>query len=326
MLRSREEASLQSSEEMRGILGWERGSPIAHLPASECGRELSSPASGVVLSRGSAMITRGNGRDYECVTVDLNTQQDFCAPNGAYPVANLDELLPALRRVFAWTKRNYAPMVSSLDSHRPRDLPEANRPIHCVDGSRGQRKIPFTIFPLSIQVEVDNTLAIPLDLFGQHQQVVFRLRTDDLLTNPKADRFLTQLPAEEFIVFGNCAECAVKALVLGLLARHKKVSVVADACGYWNKASAELALRQMAAKGARLITVDELRSRKLSRSHRYPVTSVRRNGGNGREGRGLEADGKGRHTRAHRHRPVSKNPGAGTSTVKGRTRRSHPSR
>ena len=272
------------------------------------------------------MITRGNGRDFECVTVDLNTQQDFCAPNGAYPVANLDDLLPALRRVIAWTKRNYAPMVSSLDSHRPYDLPEANLPIHCVDGSKGQRKIPFTVFPLNVHIEVDNTLAIPLDLFGQHQQVVFRLRTEDLLTNPKADRFLTQLPTEEFIVFGNSTESAVKALVLGLLARHKKVSVIADACGYWNKASADLALRQMAAKGARLITVDELRSRRLSRSHRYPVTSARRNGGNGRERAGLEANGKRRGGCVPRQRPVSKDPGAGMSKVKGRARRNRPSR
>lgn len=270
------------------------------------------------------MIVRGNGRDFECVTIDLNTQLDFCSASGAYPVANLDDLLPALRRVIAWAKRNHAPMVSSLDSHRPCDLPEDSRPIHCVDGSMGQHKIPFTMFPLRAHIEVDNTLSIPLDLFGRHQQVVFRLRTDDLLTNPKADRFLTQLPAEEFIVFGNCLECSVKALVLGLLARHKKVVVVSDACGYWSKASADLALRQMAAKGARLITVDELRCRKLSRQHRYVVAGVRGNGRNGRVRRDSEPNGDGRQALPSRHRTAKKDPGPSRSRGNGRARRCRP--
>lgn len=268
------------------------------------------------------MIGRGNGREFECVTIDLNTQVDFCAPQGAYPVANLDDLLPALRRVIAWAKRNYAPIVSSLDSHRPCDLPQDNRPIHCLDGSTGQHKIPFTVFPQCAQIEVDNTLSIPLDLFGRHQQVVFRLRTDDLLTNPKADRFLTQLPVGEFIVFGNCAECSVKALVLGLLARHKNVAVVKDACGYWNEAYADLALRQMAAKGARLITVDELRARKLSREYRYAVASARRNGRDGRVRRDSGPNGNGRHALPSRHRTGERGPSSDHPGGNGQARRS----
>ena len=267
------------------------------------------------------MIGSGNGRDYECITIDLNTQLDYCARDGACPVANLNELLPALRRVIAWAKRNYAPVVSSLDSHRQCDMPDDEHPIHCVDGSQGQRKIPFTMFPLCAQIEVDNTLCIPLDLFGRHQQVVFRMRNDDLLTNPKADRFLTQLPAAEFIVFGNSAEYSVKALVLGLLARHKKVAVVADACGYWNKALAELALRQMAAKGARLITVDELLARKLSRLHRYPATGARENSGNGRSRNGPPIGGKpGNNGPVHRHL-ATRNQSAGRSKTNSRARR-----
>ena len=220
------------------------------------------------------MNGRRNGRIYECVTVDLNTQRDFCDREGALPVANLGEFIPALRRVIAWAKRNYAPVISSLHSHRPLEFPERDRPVHCVDGSNGQRKIPFTVFPLSTRIEFDNMLSVPLDLFRRYQQVMFRMRADDLLGNPKADRFLTQLPTEEYVIFGNAIECSIKALALGLLARHKKVTVVVDACGYWNKAAADLALRQMEAKGARLITVDELSTRKLSRRRRYRAASA----------------------------------------------------
>lgn len=238
------------------------------------------------------MIGRMNGRVDECVVVDLNTQRDFFGPAGAYPVANAQELIPALRRMIAWTKRNCVPVISSVDSHRVCELPEGGCPVHCVDGSKGQRKVDYTVFPLRIRVEVDNTLAIPLDLFTRCQQVIFRQRGEDLLSNPKADRFLTQLATREFIVFGNTVEGAIKALALGLVARDKKVTIIADACGYWNRARADLALRQISAKGGRVVTVDEISVRRLERRHRYRL-AVRQGGSTNRrnDGRG---NGRGR--------------------------------
>jgi len=217
------------------------------------------------------MIRRNIDRFLACVTVDLNTQKDFCDATGSAPVANVATLIPALRRVIAWIKRNDVPMVSSVDSHRPSEIAMRGGPHFCVDGTIGQRKVEFTVFPRCTRLEVDNTFSVPLDLFDSYQQIIFRKRTDDLLSNPKADRFLTQLPAGEFLLFGNALESAVKALALGLLAREKRVSVVHDACGYWSLSSADLALRQMCAKGARVITVDELLARKLPRDHRYSV-------------------------------------------------------
>jgi len=174
--------------------------------------------------------------------------------------------------VIAWTKRNSVPIVSSIESHRPFELSDSGYPIHCVDGSDGQDKLDFTIFPLHARVESDNTLSVPIDLFGRYQQVIFRKRTDDLLGNPKADRLLSYLPVREYILFGTGIECSVKALALALLTRGKQVSVVVDACGFWNRATADLALRQIAAKGAKLVTVCELLSRKLDRRFRYRVT------------------------------------------------------
>ena len=216
------------------------------------------------------MVRRDSTWVGSCVLVDLNTQRDFCTPEGAAPVANLAQLVPALRRVVAWAKRNHAPLVSSLNSHRLYEL-EGARPDGCVEGSKGHRKLRFTIMGQHARVDVDNTLCVPVDMFRQVQQVVFRERAGNLLGNPKADRFLTQLGTDEFIVFGNGLERSIKVLVLGLLTREKPVTVVADACGYWDQAEADFALRQMQAKGARVITVDELRQRKLDRRQRYAL-------------------------------------------------------
>jgi nicotinamidase-related amidase len=144
-------------------------------------------------------------------------------------------------------------------------------PRHCVDGTSGQRKLVCTLFGCSIRIEGDNTLSVPIDLFSSYQQVIFRQRTHDLFGNPKADRFLTQLATRQFIIYGIASETSVKALALGLLARNRKVAVVADACGYWSRSESDLALRQVEAKGAEILTVEKLLARKLARRFRYPL-------------------------------------------------------
>jgi nicotinamidase-related amidase len=254
------------------------------------------------------MTERRNGRRHECVVVDLNTQRDFCDRGGAQPVANVDTLIPTLRRVVAWARRNCVPVISSMEAHRKRELSDSGYPVCCVDGTGGQRKVEFTVFPKHLQIEIDNTLSLPINLFQRYQQVIFRKRADDLLSNPKADRLLTHLPVHELVIMGNGLESSVKALVLALRAREKPVSVVVDACGYWHKGTADLALRQMAAKGAMLITVDDLVRRKLDRRlrSRYRITIRSRtstgatvapnnNGlnGNGRNGCGDDGNGNG---------------------------------
>lgn len=257
------------------------------------------------------MVADTNERTYEYVAIDLNTQNDFCERTGAFPVSNLESLLPALRRVVAWTKRNGVPVISAVASLRTSDMDERHRGQYSADGSRGQQKVDFTVFPDCERVEVDNTLTVTLNIFRKCQQIIFRKRTDDLLSNPKADRFFTQLSVGEFVLFGNAVECSVKALALGLLARNKRVTLVTDCCGYWDYVAADLAVRQMLAKGVQVTTMDELKLRRLDTRKRYRgrarnSNGYRRNGrahgatdGNGRMSRVLKANGNGHHPATH---------------------------
>ena len=215
------------------------------------------------------MRQRRNGYLHECVLLDLNTQRDFLGENAPCRVANASELVPALRNIIAWTLRNEVPIISSMESRRSEEATLGSLPPHCLDGTAGQLKLRFTLLRNRVSVEGDNTLTLPLDLFQNYQQVIFRKRTDDLLSNPKADRFLTQLRAREYIVFGLGLEHSVKSLALALRARSQRISVITDGCGYWSASTAEFALRQMVAKGIRLITVEELLRRKLGRPRRY---------------------------------------------------------
>lgn len=191
------------------------------------------------------------------VLIDICTQRDFLAPGAILQVANRDALIPKLEQVFAWARREGVGTFSSVESHR-RSEPLAGFPLHCIDGTPGQEKLEFTYIHPWILVEVDNTLALPPNLRERYHQLIFRKRARDVLSNPKADRFLTQLEADEFIIFGVGLERAIRSLALGLLARHKHVTVVQDACGCWSPADSDLALRQLGAKGIRLVTTEEL--------------------------------------------------------------------
>ncbi|MCA9249920.1 MAG: isochorismatase family protein [Phycisphaerae bacterium] len=214
------------------------------------------------------------GRQLPCVLMDVNTQNDFLRADGACPVAGREDLIRSLRRMVAWAKRNHAPVISSVDCHRDREVRFTRLPPHCIDGTPGQQKIDFTLFGSYVKVEGDNTLVVPIDLFRNHQQVIFRKRTTDFLANPKADRFVSSLPATNYVVYGLGIEGSVKSIALGLLARHKHVTVVVDACGSWCASDAEQALRLMDAKGIELTTVDQFVANQLPRPIRYPRVRI----------------------------------------------------
>jgi nicotinamidase-related amidase len=217
------------------------------------------------------------------VLLDVCTQNDFLAPSTTLQVANLGTVVPQLQRVFEWVAASRIAVVSLVESHRPTE-PIRGFPLHCVDGTPGQEKLPFTLLAPRTTVETDNFLSLPPDLPESSRQIIFRKRTRDILSNPKADRFLTLMRPDEYIIVGVGLERAIRGLALGLLARHKTVTVVTDACGYWSSADAELVTRQLGAKEIRLTTVEELTkptpasakrpSLRLRRSRRHhPVAS-----------------------------------------------------
>jgi len=191
------------------------------------------------------------------VLIDVCTQRDYLEAGAIMQVVNRNELLSNLRLLFGWATTTGIPVVSLIESHRSTE-PINGFPLHCIDGTPGQWKPSFTLLEPRLLIETDNYLNLPPDIRKKYRQLLFRKRTRDILSNPKADRFLTQLKTQEFILFGVGVERAIKGLALGLLARHKTVAVISDACGYWSAADGDLALLQMVAKGIRSTTTAEL--------------------------------------------------------------------
>jgi nicotinamidase-related amidase len=95
--------------------------------------------------------------------------------------------------------------------------------------------------------------------------MLFHKRCTDPFDEPRIERLLSEIEANDFILIGAGTEDAVKATAIGLLQRGKKVRIIVDALGSHDTREAKLALRKMQAKGAKLIKTRDVALRNYLR-------------------------------------------------------------
>jgi len=189
------------------------------------------------------------------ILVDVNTQKDYFLADGKACIGNHRRVLAHIRRMLAWARHNSIAVISTCEVYPGGNGNGVN---YCIDGTDGQKKIHYALLNRRISFPADGSMDLPADLFRRYQQVILHKRCADPFAEPRIERLLTELWAGEFIIVGASTEGAVKAMALGLLQRAKKVTVVADAVGSHNKREAELALRKMKAKGAKLVETKKI--------------------------------------------------------------------
>lgn len=189
------------------------------------------------------------------VLIDIDTQRDFLLAGGHACVWNHSEVLANIRRVMAWARHEDVSIISTAEV-RPNG--SETKMGHCIDGTNGQRKIGYTLLRERASFPADDKNALPADLLRAHRQIILHKRCADPFEEPRIERLLSEIRADEFILIGTGAEDAVKATALGLLHRGKNVTVVVDALGSHDRKEAKLAIRKMKAKGAHLVAARNL--------------------------------------------------------------------
>ncbi len=184
------------------------------------------------------------------ILVDVDTQQDYLLADGKVCVEDHRRILSNIRRLVAWARLKNIRMISTARVNPPG---QAGLDF-CVAGTPGMRKVPYTIRHRHVRFEADGCTDLPRDILRRFDQIIVNKRCDDPFDEPRADRILSELRVTEFVVFGVPTETAVKKTVLGLLARRRNVTVLTDATGWRDRETAQIALRQMEAKGATLTT------------------------------------------------------------------------
>ena len=188
------------------------------------------------------------------IIVDVDTQKDFLLAGGTACVRNHRRVLQNIRRVMAWARMKNIRVISTQQIYEVSD----HGPDFCIGGTSGQEKIPYTIRDRHISFAADGCTDLPRDILKKYDQIILHKRCPNPFNEPRADRVLGELQANEFIIIGATAEEAIKQTALGLLIRRKHVTILTDAVGSHDRAIAEIALRKAEAKGAKLAETKNL--------------------------------------------------------------------
>jgi nicotinamidase-related amidase len=182
------------------------------------------------------------------ILIDVDTQREFFVAAGASCIRNHRRVLANIRRVVAWARLKNIRMISTARVYDNGTKDHEG----CLESFDGPKKISYTVRKRHISFAADGCTDLPRDIFRQYDQVILEKRSIDPFEEPRADRMLSELRASEFVLIGGTMEGAVKATALGLLARRKNVTILTDAVGSRDKAAAQVALRKVEAKGAKL--------------------------------------------------------------------------
>ncbi|MCJ7692858.1 MAG: isochorismatase family protein [Sedimentisphaerales bacterium] len=190
------------------------------------------------------------------ILIDIDTQRDFFLAEGNACIKNHRRVLANIRRIIAWARHNNIQVISTCEVYPNHN--GASALSYCIDGTKGQKKIPYTLLYNRANFAADGNTDLPHDVLIQYEQVILHKRCVDPFEEPRIERLLSEVRADDFILIGASVEGAIKATALGLLQRGKRVSIIVDAVGSRDKKQADLALRKMGTKGAKLVETKKL--------------------------------------------------------------------
>jgi nicotinamidase-related amidase len=182
------------------------------------------------------------------IIVDVDTQKHFFAHSGIVCVQNYRRVLANILRVVNWAKLENIRMISTVQIFPSKYLYYYSRAADTED----QKKIGYTLCKRHTSFDATDCTDLLPEILNQYDQVILHKRCFDPFEEPRADRMLSELEADEFILIGALTEGAVRATALGLLARHKNVTVLVDATGSYDRTMGELTLRVISERGGRL--------------------------------------------------------------------------
>jgi nicotinamidase/pyrazinamidase len=191
--------------------------------------------------------------------LDVDTQRDFMLPGGGLYVPGAERIIPKLRRLFDFARKNSISVLSSADAHAPDDPEFQGFHPHCVVGTEGQRKLDDTLLMRPLVIENRPFDRNVIETLRRNQQIIIQKQTLNLFDNPVTERLLRVLPPHAF-VFGVTTEYCVKLAALGLRKAGVKTVVLTDAVCALAPKTGELAIEEMRKAGVDFSTTDTLMS------------------------------------------------------------------
>lgn len=179
------------------------------------------------------------------VFYDVDTQVDFMHKNGKLYIPDAESIIPNLKKLTDYAEKNDIVIMGSADRHFQDDEELKHFPPHCMNKTKGQKKIPKTIIKNHIGY-VENKvgefgkyvefLNDEIQIYaGNWKQLIFEKNTTDVFTNRNFKKFLDKLRVSETVVYGVATDYCIKDAVLGFLKLGIDVTLVTDAIKGINK-------------------------------------------------------------------------------------------
>ncbi len=194
----------------------------------------------------------------ERILLDMEAQRDFFAPGGAFYSDRARDAARHIRGLFAWARAAKVPVISTvLRVRSDRQGPFGERP-HCIEGTRGERKLVSTLLPRRVNFGLRNVTDLPDDLFDQYPQAIFEQRVTDIFAHSRLERLITELTGTTFVICGAGLAHGIMEAAVGLRARDLAVVVARDAALAVAGEESKMAIRRMQAKGAIFTPTEEI--------------------------------------------------------------------
>lgn len=188
------------------------------------------------------------------ILVDVDTQNHFFLNDSPLHVDDHLSVLDNIQKVFKWAHHERVPIISTVQVNNGCAVCARSFSLDAFS----VQKCTGTLCRRRLLLEARDSTDLPAKVVEHHDQVILQKRSFDPFAEPRSDRLFTELQADEFIIIGAPAEGAVKATALGLLARGKHVTLVADATGSFSPSLGRKARQRLKAKGVRLTDTDAL--------------------------------------------------------------------
>ena len=192
---------------------------------------------------------------------DVDTQVDFMLKKGSLYVPGAEGIIPNLKKLTEYARKNKIRIFGSVDRHFESD-PELKRngglfPDHCMDGTKGQEKIDATKPLNPFFVENRKYSRKELDkILRDFSEIFIEKQSFDVFSNPNTDYLLKDV--KEAFVYGVATEFCVDATVKGMVERKIKVFVVEDAIKAVDEKKGKEKVEEWKKLGVNLIKTDEV--------------------------------------------------------------------
>ena len=166
---------------------------------------------------------------YELVLLDIETQRDFFCRGGRCYGRGATDVASRIYDLFKWVRAHHIPVMSTVLRLRPgQGSILCNKP-HCIEGTKGERKLSRTVLSNHIDLGIRNSTDLPVDIFEQHRQVIFEKRCPDIFAHARPERLISQLEAGTFVICGAGLAGGIVEAAVGLRNRGFAVIVASDA-------------------------------------------------------------------------------------------------